>query len=136
MYCNDPKVLKLKNNILLNPLDIDEKFAYELYFKSKSGINKNQLLSSLKKQFDASELDLKNRKIDDFTSASDKKEYLEKNQREKEIYTGYLKNYINWEKAPKERFELLAVERYLTLSIQNGEKINKLTLIYKPVYGN
>jgi hypothetical protein len=136
MYCNDPKVLKLKNNILLNPLDIDEKFAYELYFKSKSGINKNQLLSSLKKQFDASELDLKNRKIDDFTSASDKKEYLEKNQREKEIYIGYLKNYINWEKAPKERFELLAVERYLTLSIQNGEKINKLTLIYKPVYGN
>jgi hypothetical protein len=136
MYCNDPKVFKLKNNILLNPLEIDEMFADELYFKNSNGINKNQLLSSLKKQFDTRELDIKNRKIDEFFSTSDKKEYLEENQREKEIYTSYLKDYINWGKATKERFRLLAVERYLTLSIQNGEKTNKLTLIYVPIYGN
>ncbi len=111
MYCNDPKELKIENNILLNPLDIDKNVANELYFKNKKGISKNELLSSLQKQ-------------------------LLDNQLEKEIYTGYLYNYINWEKAPKEQFELLAVERYLTLTIQNGENTNKLTLIYKPVYGN
>jgi hypothetical protein len=111
MYCNDPKELKIENNILLNPLDIDKNVANELYFKNKKGISKNELLSSLQKQ-------------------------LLDNQLEKEIYTGYLYNYINWEKAPKEQFGLLAVERYLTLTIQNGENTNKLTLIYYPVYGN
>lgn len=111
MYCNDPKELKIENNILLNPLDIDKNVANELYFKNKKGISKNELLASLQKQI-----------ID--------------NQLQKEIYTGYLYNYKNWEKAPREQFELLAVERYLTLTIQNGGNTNKLTMIYKPEYGN
>ena len=136
LYCNDPRVLEIENNFLFNHLDIDEMFANELYFNKSNGISKNQLLSSLKKKFDAHELHIKNMKIDEFTSASDKKEYLKENQREKEIYSSYLKNYINWEKAPSEQFKLLAVERYLTITIQNGEYTNKLTLIYKPIYGN
>lgn len=136
MYCNDPKELKIKNNILLNPLDIDENVANELYFKNKKGISKNEIMSSLQKQFNEYELSIINRELDEYYTASDKKKYLIDNQREKKIYTGYLYNYINWEKAPKEQFELLAVERYLTLTIQNGENTNKLTLIYKPLYGN
>lgn len=136
LYCNDPRVLEIENNFLFNHLDIDKIFATELYFNKSNGISKNQLLSSLKKQFDAHELNIKNIKIDEYTSASDKKEYLKNNQREKEIYSSYLKNYIQWQKAPIEQFRLLAVERYLTLTIQNGEYTNKLTLIYKPIYGN
>lgn len=136
MYCDDPQELKLKNNILLNPLDIDEHKTNELYFKNKKGINKKELLASLQKQFNKHELKIKNTELDENYTASDKKEELLHNQHEKDVYTGYLSNYINWEKAPREQFELLSVERYLTLTIRNGGNTYKLTLIRKPIYGN
>jgi hypothetical protein len=136
MYCNDPHDLKLKNNILLNPLDIDEQTTNELYFKNKKGINKNELLASLQKQFNKHELKIKNTELYENYTASDKKKELLDNQHEKEVYTDYLSNYINWEKAPREQFELLSVERYLTLTIRNEGNTHKLTLIRKPIYGN
>ena len=136
MYCTDSKELKIENNILLNPLDIDENVANELYFKNKNGISKNELLVSLQKQFNELELFHRNSELDEYYTASDKKEYLTEIQREREIYNGYIKNYIDWKNTPSEQFELLAIERFLTLTIQKGGSINKLTFIYNPVYGN
>jgi len=136
IHCNNTKVLNFNNNAIINAFDIDEKLATELYFKNKKGISKDEILSSLQKQFNAVEKELKETKIDEFTTAADKKAYLINNQREKQIYTSYLKNYENWGKAPRKKFELLAVERYLTLTIQKGESNKKITLFYEPVYGN
>lgn len=133
MYCNDSKELKIENNILPNPLDID---ANELYFKNKKGISKNELLSSLQKQFNELELYTINHELDEYYTATDKKKYLIEHQREREIYNGYLKNYIDWKNAPSEQFQLLEIERFLTLTIQNGRSTNKLTLMDSPIYGN
>ena len=135
-YCMNPKIIKPMNNILVKPMNINENLASELYFQNKNGISKNELLLSIQKQFDINNEGIKEIKIDELTSASDKKKYLLDNQREKEIYTGYLKNYINWNNAPREQFELLSVERYLTITIQNGESTKTLTFVYLPVYGN
>ena len=135
-HCINPKVIKPTNNVLVNAMNINENLATELYFKNKNGISKNELLLSIEKQFDANNERIKEMKIDEYTTASDKKKYLLDYQREKEIYTGYLKNYINWKNAPREQFELLSVKRYLTLTIQNGENTKTLTLVYIPVYGN
>ena len=135
-HCINPKVIKPTNNVLVNPLNINENLANELYFKNENEISKNELLLSLKKQFDSQETFLKEMVPDEYSSASDINKLILDNHIERKIYTKYLNNYTTWKNAPKEQFELLSVKRYLTLTIQNGENTKTLTFVYIPVYGN
>jgi hypothetical protein len=131
-FCKDPQVLKLKNNMLLNPLNIDYKYEAELYFKNKNGLSKNELLTSLIRQFDSEDLYIKSSET---YSVSEKKESLLENQREREIYIGYLKNYINYGNG-NDIVGLLSEDRYLTLTIQNGKNLYRLLFLSHIIYGN
>ena len=64
MHCKNPKDLKINNNMLINGFDIDEKLSTELYFRNKKHINKNELLMSLQKQYDANAREINKMKID------------------------------------------------------------------------
>ena len=140
MYCKNPN-FKMNNNMLIKGFDSDEKLFNELYFKNKKHIYKNELLTELKKYYDAKTLEISESPDDDST----KNKWLIDNQRSKSIYEEYLNNYTNWETASSrewdggeqlESFGLLESKIFLTLTIKNEESTDKITIIYTPIHGN
>jgi hypothetical protein len=140
MHCKNPN-FKMNNNMLIKGFGNIGKLSNELYFKNKKNIDKNELLTELKKYYDASALEISELSEDDST----KKKYLIDNQRAKSIWEGYLNNYINWETASSrqwdggeqlESFGLLKEAIFLTLTIKNEESTDKITIVYRPTYGN
>jgi hypothetical protein len=75
-------------------------------------------------------------KSDTSYSAKDIQEKILANEREKKVYLKYLNNFTTLQNANKDNFGLLAIARYLTLSIENNNIIKKVTFEYFPVYGN
>lgn len=135
-YCVYPKEIKLIDNVLNKPLQINEKVAREMYFKVKARIEKKELLNSMQKLFESKETYLKGITIDSSTTLADKEKLISNNRFERKIYLNYLKNYSVWKNASSDQFSILDVQGYLTLTIQNGSNISKITLINNPVHGN
>lgn len=138
--CVRQESILTNNNIIINPLRLDQKLVDELYFQEKSEISKNELLKSIQKGFEWQEPS-----PDEFTTTSDIDRWRDENDYEKKTYTNYLRNYTTWKNAPNWKddlrvenpnFELLATTRYLTLSIQNEQNVKELTFIYSPIIGN
>ena len=135
-YCVYPKEIKLINNVINKPLQINEKVATEMYFKVKAKIEKRELLNSMQKLFESNETYIKGISIDSSTTLADKEKLISDNRFERKIYLNYLKNYSVWKNASSDQFSILDVQGYLTLTIQNGSNISKITLINNPVHGN
>lgn len=133
VVCDDPNMLMMKDNMLVNGTEVDDQTISELYFRHKQKFNKNEIESLINNDYERS---VKYINTDESSTASQKNKYLLENKREKDIYIGYLKNYTNWENASKDQFQLLAKERYLTLTIQNKDKTHKITLYREAIYGN
>jgi hypothetical protein len=149
MHCTNSTSLKMDNNTLIKGFDINEKQMTELYFKNKKLIGKNEMLASLNKYYDATQLQIREMPIDESTTDSVKKKLLFENECEKKIYEGYLNSYTEWKKAPrdqtfmkdgselpKEKFKLLDLATYLTLTIKKGDTKHKITIVYTPTHGN
>lgn len=131
-----PKEIKLIDNVLNEPLQINEKVAREMYFKVKARIEKKELLNSMQKLFESYETEIKGITNDSSTTLADKLKMIKDNRRERNIYLNYLKNYSTWNNASSDQFSILDVQGYLTLTIQNEKNKFKLTLINTPVHGN
>jgi hypothetical protein len=110
--CSSDITEDVKDNKLANPLDISDSLTTALYFKQNKVISKQDLISEIE--------NMPNWDSND----------------ERETFKSYLNNYSSWTKAPREQFELIAGERFLTLYIRVGDDVKDLTFVYSPVYGN
>ena len=90
----------------------------------------------MQKLFESKETYLNGISIDSSTTVADKEKLIRDNRFERKIYLNYLKNYSVWKNESSDQLSILDVQGYLTLTIQNGSNISKITLINNPVHGN
>jgi hypothetical protein len=136
ILCKDVKKLKINENTIMHPMELKENLIRDVYFKNAPKLRKDQLVNILNKRFEEEEIYINELKSDTSYSAKDIQEKHLENEREKKVYLKYLNNFTTLKNANKENFGLLAIARYLTLSIENNNNIKKVTFEYFPVYGN
>ena len=136
ILCKDVKKLEINKNTIMHPMELKEKLIRDVYFNNAPKLRKDQLVNFLNKKFEEEKTYIKELKYDTLYSSKEIKEKLIENEREKKVYLKYLKNFTTLKNANKDNFGLLAMVRYLTLSIENKNNIKKVTFEYFPVYGN
>lgn len=136
VYCVNEEIIHPKNDNLINSFENNQSLINLLYFNKHPEISKNDLLNSIKKQYDKIDSDLSGRAPDEYTTSSDLKKWKIQNENERKIYTNYLNKYTTWKNAPRNQYELLIETVYITITLNHLQQNKKITFVYNKINGN